>query len=154
MSASKYALPLFLLVAALCGTSNAQSSLPPYQVSYCIEVQHEMWRNGATYWSTEYETSSLNEAQLVLGLFEAALENAISWICRAQDKSISQDGGVARHFSVLDGWGPSYPETTGYIIHLGLRTGHADAGSGASHRVTDEDVRYAVGIPPHEVAGF
>ena len=34
----------------------------------------------------------------------------------AQDRSRSQDGGVARHFSLVSGWAPSYPETTGYII--------------------------------------
>jgi len=40
----------------------------------------------------------------------------LAWLCLAQDQSTSQDGGVARHFSLLNGWGPSYPETTGYII--------------------------------------
>ncbi|MBU4035140.1 MAG: hypothetical protein KKA35_01805, partial [Proteobacteria bacterium] len=37
-------------------------------------------------------------------------------ICRAQDFSKTKDGGVARHYSLINGWGPSYPETTGYII--------------------------------------
>lgn len=41
---------------------------------------------------------------------------AVNWLTRAQDHSISRDGGVARHYSLLTGWGPSYPETTGYII--------------------------------------
>jgi hypothetical protein len=45
-----------------------------------------------------------------------AIETAIGWICRAQDKSESQDGGVARHYSLITGWCASYPETTGYII--------------------------------------
>jgi uncharacterized protein YyaL (SSP411 family) len=39
-----------------------------------------------------------------------------NWLCRAQEKSTSSDGGVSRHFSLINGWGPSYPETTGYII--------------------------------------
>jgi hypothetical protein len=43
-------------------------------------------------------------------------EEAIGWLCRAQDNSTSQDGGVARHFSLTAGWSSSYPETTGYII--------------------------------------
>jgi hypothetical protein len=41
---------------------------------------------------------------------------SIEWLGRAQDLSTSGDGGVARHFSLIDGWGPSYPETTGYIV--------------------------------------
>ena len=47
---------------------------------------------------------------------EPAIREALRWLGRAQDDSISQDGGVARHFSLIDGWGASYPETTGYII--------------------------------------
>ena len=46
---------------------------------------------------------------------------AIDWLCRAQDAH--QDGGVARSYSLVynpffgrQGWIPSYPETTGYII--------------------------------------
>ncbi|RJQ76357.1 MAG: hypothetical protein C4519_14680 [Desulfobacteraceae bacterium] len=39
----------------------------------------------------------------------------IAWLCRAQDRSATQDGGVARHYSLIDGWSASYPETTGYI---------------------------------------
>lgn len=45
-----------------------------------------------------------------------AVREAIAWLCRAQDYSTTSDGGVARHFSLVHGWGPSYPETTGYIV--------------------------------------
>lgn len=41
---------------------------------------------------------------------------ALDWLCRAQDRSASADGGVARHFGRRGGWAPSYPETTGYIV--------------------------------------
>jgi hypothetical protein len=41
---------------------------------------------------------------------------AVRWLGRAQDHSATADGGVARHYSLLTGWGPSYPETTGYIV--------------------------------------
>lgn len=41
---------------------------------------------------------------------------AVEWLGVAQDRSHSADGGVARHFSLVSGWAPSYPETTGYII--------------------------------------
>lgn len=40
----------------------------------------------------------------------------IAWLGRAQDCSASADGGIARHYSLLSGWGTSYPETTGYIV--------------------------------------
>ncbi len=68
-------LPLIMLVSFFSGTSNAQTSLPLYKTTYRIEVKYEMWRNGATYWATEYETANLAEAQLILQLFEAALED-------------------------------------------------------------------------------
>jgi hypothetical protein len=40
----------------------------------------------------------------------------LAWLGAAQDRSASQDGGVARHYSLISGWSSSYPETTGYII--------------------------------------
>ena len=47
---------------------------------------------------------------------ERVLSEVIDWLCRAQDKSASADGGVAREYSLIHGWASSYPETTGYII--------------------------------------
>lgn len=47
---------------------------------------------------------------------EAVTQANIGWLCRAQDCSTSQDGGVARHYSLVRGWSESYPETTGYIV--------------------------------------
>jgi len=44
-----------------------------------------------------------------------AITEGLRWLCEAQDRSASQDGGIARHFSLIDGWSVSYPETTGYI---------------------------------------
>lgn len=52
---------------------------------------------------------------------ETVIEQATRWLGRAQDNSTFQDGGVARHYSVVTGWAPSYPETTGYIIPTMLR---------------------------------
>lgn len=52
----------------------------------------------------------------------------VSWLNRAQDCSASNDGGVARDYSLINGWATSYPETTGYIIptfiELAKRTGN------------------------------
>src|SRR3990172_3334377 len=47
---------------------------------------------------------------------DRCVTEAVRWLCRAQDYSSTHDGGVARHFSLITGWGSSYPETTGYIV--------------------------------------
>jgi hypothetical protein len=52
---------------------------------------------------------------------DLAVREALNWIGRAQDCSVTHDGGIARHFSLVSGWGPSYPETTGYIIPTVLK---------------------------------
>lgn len=47
----------------------------------------------------------------------------MGWLALAQDCSRSADGGVARVYSLIDGWSSSYPETTGYIIPTFLELG-------------------------------
>ncbi len=42
------------------------------------------------------------------------LNKAIDWIVKAQN--MTEDGGVSSSYSLLFGWGASYPETSGYII--------------------------------------
>ena len=42
-----------------------------------------------------------------------ALRSALLWLCKSQD--VTQCGGFSRAFSLIEGWGPPYPETTGYI---------------------------------------
>ena len=58
------------------------------------------------------------------------IEEGIAWLGRAQDHSTSRDGGVARHYSLTEGWSTSYPETTGYIvptlIDYGLESGQRE----------------------------
>ena len=49
---------------------------------------------------------------------------SIAWLSRAQDCSTSADGGFARHYSLIDGWSTSYPETTGYIVPTLLDYAH------------------------------
>jgi len=46
------------------------------------------------------------------------LRAAIDWLCLAQDvrKDMSDAGGVSAGWSFEDGWLPSYPETSGYIV--------------------------------------
>lgn len=55
---------------------------------------------------------------------ERAIAAGIRWLARAQDYSRTHDGGVARHFSLVDGWSASYPETTGYIVATLIKHGH------------------------------
>jgi squalene-hopene cyclase-like protein len=47
---------------------------------------------------------------------DRAIELSVGWLLRAQARSRSQDGGVARHYGLVTGWSSSYPETTGYIV--------------------------------------
>jgi hypothetical protein len=46
------------------------------------------------------------------------LAAAIDWLCRAQDvrDGKSDAGGISAGWSFEDGWLPSYPETSGYIV--------------------------------------
>jgi len=46
----------------------------------------------------------------------AVVDANLQWLCTAQDRSASADGGVARDYHLGNGWATSYPETTGYII--------------------------------------
>lgn len=55
---------------------------------------------------------------------ERAIDEALAWLGRAQDCSRTADGGVARHYSLIDGWGSSYPETTGYIVPTLVECAH------------------------------
>lgn len=54
------------------------------------------------------------------------LRAAIDWIIHAQDarKGKPDQGGVSAGWSFEDGWLPSYPETTGYIIETFLAAAH------------------------------
>ncbi len=52
---------------------------------------------------------------------DRAIDAGIAWLGRTQDLSKSRDGGSARHFSLIDGWSASYPETSGYIVETLVR---------------------------------
>src|SRR5712691_1875012 len=43
-----------------------------------------------------------------------ALSRAIAWLCRTHD--VTGRRGSSKGFSLLRGWLPAYPETTGYVI--------------------------------------
>ena len=75
------------------------------------------------------------------GAPEDHLLAAEAWLCRAQDASA--DGGVSYGFSLLGGWRPSYPETSGYIATTFFRLAknrnpvYADR----AHRIAGEGLR-------------
>jgi len=48
------------------------------------------------------------------GDLSASLDEAMAWLCRAQDAS--GNGGVSKSYIAGKGWHHPYPETTGYII--------------------------------------
>jgi hypothetical protein len=54
---------------------------------------------------------------------EAVETAALRWLCDAQDMSTSKDGGASRDFSLINGWAPSYPETSGYIVPTLIEAG-------------------------------
>jgi len=60
----------------------------------------------------------LHRADAPEGSHEDHLTAAVAWLCRAQDVRDGQPdaGGVAAGWSFEDGWLPSYPETSGYIV--------------------------------------
>jgi uncharacterized protein YyaL (SSP411 family) len=48
------------------------------------------------------------------GVADSALTDAINWLVRAHDATGRR--GSSRGYSLLTGWAPAFPETTGYII--------------------------------------
>jgi hypothetical protein len=48
------------------------------------------------------------------GVAPNALENAVAWLCRTHD--VTGHRGSSKGFSLLRGWLPAYPETTGYVL--------------------------------------
>jgi hypothetical protein len=60
--------------------------------------------------ANKYRTAQLDPGP------DSAIAAGITWLGRAQDHSRSQDGGVARDYSLINGWNSSYAETTGYIV--------------------------------------
>ena len=48
------------------------------------------------------------------GVRDGALQAAVDWLCLSHD--VTERRGSSKGFSLLHGWLPAYPETTGYII--------------------------------------
>lgn len=72
----------------------------------------------------------------------AHLGAVVDWLCRAQDVRDGQAdaGGVSAGWSFEDGWLPSYPETSGYIVETFIaaaRVLHRPELLGRAHRILD-----------------
>jgi hypothetical protein len=70
-----------------------------------------------------------------------AISEGLAWLARAQENSCSHDGGVARHYSLKEGWSGSYPETTGYIVPTLLRARARASASAADRAALDQRAR-------------
>jgi hypothetical protein len=58
---------------------------------------------------------------LRVGVPEEALPAAIAWLCRSHD--VTGRRGSSKAFTLLHGWLPAYPETTGYVLGTLLEYG-------------------------------
>jgi hypothetical protein len=63
---------------------------------------------------------------------ETHMEHAVGWLYRAQDQH--GDRGVSHSYRLDQGWLPSYPEVTGYIIPSLLNWANATGDAGARER--------------------
>jgi hypothetical protein len=75
MSKFRLLIPALLLFAAVPSVSEAQTSIPLYKTTYCVQVKYEYWRNGVTFWSTVLSTSNQTNAVLMHDLLLDALED-------------------------------------------------------------------------------
>jgi hypothetical protein len=91
-------------------TSRVRDARIRYGIS--VAARAEMWR--------EQRTSGGPGLPI-----DRMIGEALAWIGRAQDSALSSDGGVARHYCLVTGWGASYPETTGYIVPTVIREAQA-----------------------------
>ena len=87
MSAFKSLLPALLAFAAIPSVSEAQESVPFVTTTYRVQVQYEFWRNGSTYWATEFESENEDDAELMLLALETALDNG--YLCQILDCDFS-----------------------------------------------------------------
>lgn len=83
-----------------------------------LPLRYKPWRprHLSLVWDSVRGTGAEGQAHAV------HLAAAIDWLCRAQDVRDGHPdaGGVSAGWSFEDGWLPSYPETTGYIIETML----------------------------------
>jgi len=98
------------------------------------------------YWRLEHIALSLRDLRGGVNADIQAnhihLTSAIQWLCRAQDSPVhpSPDGGISAGWSFEEGWLPSYPETSGYIVETFIAAGallEDDGLIGRANRILD-----------------
>jgi hypothetical protein len=57
---------------------------------------------------------------------DTALDEAVAWLCRSHDATGRR--GSSKGYSLLHGWMPAYPETTGYVLGTLLEYGERSGG--------------------------
>ena len=77
MSPFKAGIALFALLTLWSTTSHAQSSNQFLTTTYQVQVKYEMWRSGLSYWKTEFETSSADQAEQLAALFQLAIDSGV-----------------------------------------------------------------------------
>jgi len=76
----------------------------------------------------------------------------MDWLCKAQD--ITDCGGCSGEYSLYKGWGPPYPETTGYIIPTFLQYAQlADDGNFIERAIMMGDWEIQIQLPSGAVRG-
>jgi len=84
---------------------------------------------------------------------DAHLAAALAWLYRAQDAG--DDRGVSHSYRIGQGWLPSYPETTGYIIPTVLNLSEKRADPEARRRALEmADWELTVQLPSGAVPGL
>lgn len=83
-----------------------------------LPLRYKPWRprHLALVWDSVRGTATAQQSH------EVHLAATVDWLCRAQDVRDAEPdaGGVSAGWSFEDGWLPSYPETTGYIVETML----------------------------------
>jgi hypothetical protein len=100
----------FYLPLVLLSALKAKRKLSRFwdNVALCRAARDEVRR--------ESESGALNDHPI-----DVVVPEALEWLKRAQEGSLSFDGGIARDYTLGKGWGTSYPETTGYAIPTLIR---------------------------------
>lgn len=105
---------LYVLSCGLDFEDHYRESVMLYRIRRTI-YEAKLFQNLPNTAKIEYLKDHLRLPRQDIGIDEA-IDCGVKWLSLAQDKSSSADGGVSEFYSLITGWGPSYPETTGYII--------------------------------------
>ncbi|MCA9085081.1 MAG: hypothetical protein KDA81_13550 [Planctomycetaceae bacterium] len=106
-----------LFLCLLSSSANAQTSISN---TYHVQVRVEMWTSGASGWQTVYSTTDYDDAELMLELYEIALDSG----------SLSEVLGLSWYYIATDvRLQTEYPEVlTSPVYQSRLRTARSYGG--------------------------